>query len=416
MAAPGDEHWDPQIGQPGITEWVYALAVHGNSIYASGVWSTNVHIWVWNGTNWSTIGIAENAPYVSDFAFLGNDVYASGFFSQINGVPAVGLARWDGTNWHAVSGFSGAVYATAGDGTQLYVGGSFTAASEVPSRFLARWDGVNWFSLGSGPNSNVTAIAVSGSEVYVGGLFTKAGGVTANRIAKWNGSAWSSLGTGSSNGVGGSIFSIFALAVNGPDVYVGGSFTIAGGRPVNRIAKWNGADWSALGTGISGPDAQIQALAFSGGKLYAGGSFTNAGGIRVSSIASWDGTNWMSLGGGVEGGIGGPKVFALAARGADLYVGGTFERIGQQLASHIAHWNEQRNFVLPSMMRLSNPQQSTSGRFQFRVTSSGAAAYVIEATTNFGSWTPLLTNSVSPFDFEDAGPFSESRFYRTRQQ
>ena len=44
------------------------------------------------------------------------------------------------------------------------------------------------------------------------------------------------------------------------------------------------------------------------------------------------------------------------------------------------------------------------------------APYVIEASTDFSFWTPLLTNSISPFDFEDAGPLSGSRFYRTRQQ
>ena len=39
------------------------------------------------------------------------------------------------------------------------------------------------------------------------------------------------------------------LAVSGTDVYAGGDFT-AGGVNANRIAKWDGTSWSALGTGI----------------------------------------------------------------------------------------------------------------------------------------------------------------------
>ena len=35
------------------------------------------------------------------------------------------------------------------------------------------------------------------------------------------------------------------------NVYVGGVFTTAGGVPVNGIAKWDGSNWSALGSGFN---------------------------------------------------------------------------------------------------------------------------------------------------------------------
>ena len=41
-----------------------------------------------------------------------------------------------------------------------------------------------------------------------------------NRVAKWDGSGWSALGLGLNNWV-------YALAVSGSDVYVGGDFTVA---------------------------------------------------------------------------------------------------------------------------------------------------------------------------------------------
>jgi len=78
-----------------------------------------------------------------------------------------------------------------------------------------------------------------GNEVFVGGSFTSAGGVRANNVARFNPqtNTWSSLGTGSQNGV--SFGSVYALAVVGNEVFVGGNFTLAGGIASTFIARWN---------------------------------------------------------------------------------------------------------------------------------------------------------------------------------
>jgi hypothetical protein len=72
----------------------------------------------------------------------------------------------------------------------------------------------------------------------------------------------------------------------GPALYAGGDFTTAGGVSANRIAKWDGTEWSPLGNGI---DDWVRALAVfddgSGPALYAGGYFSTAGGIDVNRIA-----------------------------------------------------------------------------------------------------------------------------------
>ncbi len=95
-------------------------------------------------------------------------------------------------------------------------------------------------------DGTVFAITISGSDVYAGGDFTDAGGnPNADRIARWNGVAWQALGGGLDNGV-------HVIVVSGSNVYVGGAFTDAGGNSnADRIARWNGGAWHPLGVGLN---------------------------------------------------------------------------------------------------------------------------------------------------------------------
>ena len=56
---------------------------------------------------------------------------------------------------------------------------------------------MEWEALGTGLNNDAYDVAISGYEVFACGIFTNAGGnKNADRIAKWNGTAWEALGTG----------------------------------------------------------------------------------------------------------------------------------------------------------------------------------------------------------------------------
>jgi hypothetical protein len=76
-----------------------------------------------------------------------------------------------------------------------------------------------------------------------------AGNVPANDIAKWDGTQWSALGSGT-NGPSVTSLTVFDDG-NGPALYAGGTFTTAGGVPANGIAKWNGSEWSTVGDGVN---------------------------------------------------------------------------------------------------------------------------------------------------------------------
>ena len=123
--------------------------------------------------------------------------------------------------------------ALAVSGSNIYAGGWNYV---LPSK----WDGSTWSTLGSGRVDFVRALAVVGHDVYAGVAFISAGGVTATNIAKWDGTAWSALGSGLNDvsGLGGNA-NVKALAVSGSDLFVGGSFTIAGGKASPYLARWN---------------------------------------------------------------------------------------------------------------------------------------------------------------------------------
>lgn len=171
---------------------------------------------------------------------------------------------------------------------------------------------------------SVFAVAVDGTDVYVGGNFSFAGATPANNIAKWDGSIWTALGEGVNE-------PIRAMKIVGDDIYVGGEFTQAGTVSASHIAKWDGSNWSSLGGGLN---AIVHDIEFDDDTLYVGGNFTEAGGASANYIAQWDGTQWAAVGVGMD-----DIVLELAVSGSELYAGGLFTMAGGQLVNHVARWD-----------------------------------------------------------------------------
>jgi hypothetical protein len=339
-AAPGDEHWAAQFGWPGPGGEILSIATQNGNIYASGLFSpsTNAPVEVWNGAQWSAIGQVYGYPQaiVYDMAFVGNYLYIAGSFTNVSGVAANGLARWDGANWNSV-GFSGSLQALAVSGNNLYVGGTFTnATADGPvATNIAVWDGAAWHPMGGGlggapgTGSGVTAITVQSGMVYAGGGYTNSGSLLITNMAVWNGSSWSGLG-GPFNSA------VYALAFNGGNLVAGGPFSQIGATPASGIAEWNGSSWAGLGGGVAGgsPINDITRLAIVNGTVYASGAFTSAGGVAATNIAAWNGSSWSALGSGVSS-----TITRLFSNGANLYVGGNFRYAGGIIANGLASWN-----------------------------------------------------------------------------
>jgi len=187
----------------------------------------------------------------------------------------------------------------------------------------------DWNALISGLNGTVYAIVVNGSDIYVGGQFTNAGGnANANYIAKWDGTSWSALGSGL-NGT------VYSIALRGTDIYVGGLFTDAGGDTnADYVAQWNGSTWSTLGNGLNN---YVNVVAVSGSNVYVAGNFTDAGGYSPADyIAKLDGGTWDALGTTPLTG----EVSSAVVVGSFVYVGGLFNNAGGDAnADKLALWD-----------------------------------------------------------------------------
>jgi hypothetical protein len=181
----------------GVNGGVQALAVSGTDLYAAGgftaaggVPATNIA--KWNGSTWSALGSGMNST-VWALAVIGTDLYAGGFFTTAGGVQVSNIAKWNGSAWSAFASLDSryhmipGVCALAVGGANLYVGGWFTNVGGVPANNITKWNGSAWSALGSGVNDVVRALAADGAgHLFVGGNFTLAGTNVSPHIAQAN--------------------------------------------------------------------------------------------------------------------------------------------------------------------------------------------------------------------------------------
>ena len=378
-----------QTLEAGIAGAVEAVAVDGNTVYASGSFPTaggndanNIAVYT-EGQGWSTLSSGSNGRISALALDADGRLYAGGDFTTIGGVAAQNIAVWDGTSWQALGeGTDGPVLAVGVNSTnEVLVGGVFVTAGGVTANNIAAWDG-RWSALtdsetgGSGTNNEVRSIAFDENDVlYIGGNFDDAGDKEANRIATFDGNAWGTLGAGTSGFVQ-------AIEVTEESVYIGGNFAIAGGQTVNRIARWDRASsqWQKVGEGVSG---NVNSLVYDGTYLYAGGNFETATTSRnqsyiVKNIARWSPQNqWEALGTAKDVGTDTQiNALRLSPNGANLYVGGAFAQAGATDASAIAQWSNDAPTIADGAVYELEPQHATGNRLDVRGASAANSTLV----------------------------------------
>ena len=254
-------------------------------------------------TSVTNVDVAESAS-VADADYVVKRV--SGVWSNVN------------------TAFNATVRCAAIDASgNLYLGGAFTNVGDGDGDYIVKVAASNGAlsSLGTGAGGgNVNAIAIGpDGTVYAGGEFTWMGGVAnTDGIAKWDGANWTALGTGVSSGTN----HVGALCIDhAGNLYAAGQFSLMGGvANTLRIAKWDGSNWTALGTGLNANPFAL--VAGRDGLVYVGGLMTAANGVTVNRVAAWTGTTFVNAGSSLLTGSGSEYVVCMAL-GPDgsLYAG-----------------------------------------------------------------------------------------------
>jgi hypothetical protein len=294
---------------------------------------------------WNPIGHGKKpadpalAGKVETLTSVGRTVYVGGDFIDAGGLAkADHIASWNGKKWSALGGGLGdspsAVYAIAVDPVtgDVFAAGSFQdAGGDLAADAIARFDGTSWRSLSSvGLNGPVFALAIIGRTLYVGGGFSEAAGIaTADSVAAYgiDSGAWAAI-TDGNNDIGGSVCCLVFDGVAG--LYVGGSFFDADGIPNADYAAHylGGTAWSAVGPS-SALNGRVRAMAVSGTDLYVGGDFVNAGGdLNADKVAKYAGADWTALGSTSAFGDGGNSIYALAVDDDAVFAAGYFNNAG----------------------------------------------------------------------------------------
>jgi hypothetical protein len=443
VVANGIAAWDGalwgQFGTPGLMNGVSstakALAGDGTNVYIGGssasfksAGTTNVNLVArFDGTNWYPLGSGITGPSGAGINALAldssNNLYVGGYFSSAGGVAVQNIAQWNGASWSSLGDPGGAVAAITLRPDGIYAAGASYNGSVYNSTFFSRWDGSTWtnvlhfnpddtfsgFSIND-PNFGLAAVAFMGTNIYVGGHFyitwhdpTMTIETNCMNILRIDGTYARIVGTGLNSNV-------TSMAVLGTNLYVAGFFTNAGGIAANKLAMWDGSTWTSVGGSVVG-NGNVNAMAAMGNYLYVGGTFTNMGGTPVNRVAKWDGANWYAMGSGVytPGGVS-ISVSGLGVLGNDLFVAGNFRMAGNKAAYDFSRWNEAQNWDTPQLLLL--PPNSAPPRI--RLMGIPGLTNVIQATTNFTSWVPILTNSTGIYDFIDPDAANyRSRFYRS---
>ncbi len=297
---------------PGLNDEVYALTTYNGDVIAGGRFTRSGTTQVpfiarWDGTAWNPIP-GWSYGQIQALTVWNGKLIAGGW---------TGVAAWDGTTWHDLgAGINGRVNALCEYQGDLIAAGDFQSTGDGPATRIARWNGVSWSPMGAGFNDLVFAVTTFNGTLYAGGFFT-----SPPNIARWDGSEWRWNGPTLEWGV-------YSFAEYNRALYVCGAFM----RPASFIARWNGMIWSPLG---SGADFYVLCVLPYLTDLVAGGYFYHVGGVLAPFIGRWDGSAWSALGSGMDF-----NVYCLTVHYGDLIAGGSFSIAGGQVARHVAVWHE----------------------------------------------------------------------------
>ena len=258
--------------QPAIdSNWVYKFDGSNFNKYGEGVY-----------LSYAVTGFSQTANLYNCIEY-NSKLVVCGEFDRVGTKHISGIMQWNGTAWDSLgAGLSGHVTGTdlimyphdlCTYNSDLIVCGNFKNAGNQLVNGIARWDGTQWHALGAGFNGVVYGITVYNGELYAGGDFTASGSTPLMYIAKWNGTAWVDPGFQLYYRSTANYSFIHTLKVIDNKLFISGGFdrVVVGTDTMDctAVAAYDGVKLDTLFGGISGKE--VEALALFQNSIYAGG-------------------------------------------------------------------------------------------------------------------------------------------------
>lgn len=326
-------------------------------------------------------------------------LYLLGSFWSTNPPHSDSIARWDGTQVHAVGttssigGISSVASFDAGLGAQLFAAGG---AGQPATGTLSTYANGAWslLEIGNAPSGSLRACASIDDDgdgrasVYVGGLFPFAGNARVQGLARYDRGVWSnpaaSLTSGFTRGLD------VVIEGGAPVLYATGQFSL-GPNTFTNVLRLAGSSVTAVGPSIGSASCVARFDPGTGARLWAG---------HDNGLAAWDGTSWT-------------QPFVVSSRvldlltfddgaGLALYGVGQFATAGGVSVPGLFRWNGTAVDALDGSgaWTLSNATCMTihddgSGAKLFvggYFSNGGAPASLAIARRDGTSWTPVATS------------------------
>jgi len=323
------------------------IAAAGRALSLVDVPSSGVS--VFDGANWTTL--SPSAPQTNDrisnitaLAEFQGDIYIAGPALILAPGDTSRLARWNGSTFEGIDPFLQGVPTglTAGADGALYLTMNRDGGSNIEIPVVYRsTNGTNWTPVGQGQLSgDVRAILVeSDGSILAAGSLAVAGTPGTQQFAGWNGSEWLALPSSALNAPG-------TLVQTTDGTYYAAAYDSFSTNQ-NIAARWNGEEWETL-PNLPGFRITTDALAADAeNNIYVAGIIVSSQSTSSAYpiIARWDGVQWSAFGSGIINpdpntssrfsGI--VSALTFDANG-DLWVGGQFSIAGDKPSSHVAKY------------------------------------------------------------------------------
>lgn len=312
--------------------------------------------------NWDTIDVRSPSfigGLIYDMVYFKNKYYITGSFHEIGSSNDKNFAEYFNGQWNPMSNkLDSYAYKFKVVDDTLIIGGVFRGNGTVNSPGVIKFDGTDYHGFDPleapvGLPPRVKDLEIYNGNLIVCGRLQESNASGKNNIVEYHNGKKRLLKNWRVN----DFAEVFTMAVYKDELYVGGYFYKSDGISLgNNIVKWNGEEWTELGTGCN---SSVNLLTVYNDELIVGGFFTECGGVQAHSLAKWDGEKWCNFTTDTFN----HNIIDIALYKDSLYIAGYYTNLGADSVSHLARWSggdysEDCGEIHP--IGISNPYESRS--------------------------------------------------------